>query len=121
MIAVLLLIIAFLIFSFVAREIELLKSTAATVYISVAILCFAGFAFGYGASLLARLSPRMSRAVALETGIQNTPLTMAVILTSFPDAHHAEMMILPLIYAISIVIYSCIVTSIFRKFSSEAA
>jgi len=112
------LIIALLIGSFVARELDLLKSTAGTVYLAVTILCFAGFGFGYVASLIAKLSPRMARAVSLETGIQNTPLTMAVILTSFPETDHAEMMILPLIYAVSIVIFSSLVTLAFRKTGS---
>ena len=56
----------------------------------------------------------MARTVSLETGIQNTPLTMAVIVASFPAEQHAQLLVLPLIYAVTIVLCSCVVTSFFR-------
>ena len=112
------LIIVFLIGSFVFREIEVLKNTGGAIYGGVALLCFGGFLFGYFCSRALGLNQRKSRTVSLETGIQNTPLTMAIIISSFPKADHPQMMILPLIYAISIVIYSCVVTLIYRKISA---
>jgi len=108
------LIIVVLIGSFVSRERTLLASTPATVYGGIALLCFGGFAIGYLGSLLAKLSRNAARTVALETGIQNTPLTMAVIVASFPAEDHAALLVLPLIYAVSIVIYACVMTGIFR-------
>ena len=77
------------------------------------------FIFGYFGSLAAKLKARQARTVALETGIQNTPLTMAIILSSFPKESQSELMLLPIIYAISIVLYSVVVTIIFRKISSQ--
>ena len=115
------LIIAFLIVSFVSREIDLLRSTGAAVYAGVALLCFGGFLFGYSGSRLSGLAKDQSRTVSLETGIQNTPLTMAIIVASFPKEDHAQMMVLPLIYALSIVVYACIVTGVFRKMAAAEA
>ncbi|MEM8550619.1 MAG: bile acid:sodium symporter [Verrucomicrobiota bacterium] len=111
------LIIAFLIISFVAREIGLLRETSAMVYAGVTLLCFGGFVFGYGVSRFTGLNKKLSRTVSLETGIQNTPLTMAVILSSFPQADQAQMMVLPLIYALLIVFYSTLVTGFYRAVS----
>jgi BASS family bile acid:Na+ symporter len=108
------LIIVVLIGSFVSRERALLASTPATVYGGIALLCFGGFAIGYLGSLLAKLPRSAARTVALETGIQNTPLTMAVIVASFPAEDHTALLVLPLIYAVSIVIYACVMTGIFR-------
>ena len=82
-------------------------------------LCFGGFLFGYWASRATGLDKAMSRTVSLETGIQNTPLTFAIILTSFPKADQADMMLLPIIYAVSIVIYSCFVTLGYRYVSGN--
>jgi bile acid transporter len=115
------LIIAFLIVSFVSREIDLLRSTGAAVYAGVALLCFGGFLFGYSGSRFAGLAKEQSRTVSLETGIQNTPLTMAIIVASFPKEDHAQMMVLPLIYALSIVVYACIATGVFRKMAAADA
>lgn len=115
------LIIVLLIGSFVSRERALLASTSGSIYAGIAILCFGGFAIGYFGSLLARLPRNQARTVALETGIQNTPLTMAVIVASFPEGDHVELLVLPLIYAVSIVIYSCVVTGIFRVTNKQAA
>ncbi|WOO43427.1 bile acid:sodium symporter [Rubellicoccus peritrichatus] len=111
------LIIAFLIISFVFREFGLLRETGVMVYLGVALLCFGGFLFGYWVSRFTGLSRKLSRTVSLETGIQNTPLTMAIILSSFPEAVQAQMMVLPLIYALSIVLYSCFLTVFYRSTS----
>ena len=108
------LIILFLIVSVVRREAATFGSTGVNVYLSVAFLCFGGFALGYFGSRLVGLKSRQARTVSLETGIQNTPLTMPIILTSFAEEQHAEMLVLPIIYAISIVVYSCVATGVFR-------
>lgn len=110
-----LLIIALLIISVVSREGSLMASAGAPIYIAVSVLALGGFTFGYLSSRAAGLSKRMSRTVSVETGIQNTPLTFAVILASFPESSHAEMMMLPVIYAVSVIVYASIVTVIFRK------
>lgn len=115
------LIIAFLIISFVAREHALLLDTGVSVYLGVALLCFGGFLFGYWVSRFTGLNRKLSRTVSLETGIQNTPLTMAIILSSFPAAVQPQMMVLPLIYALSIVLYSCVITVFYRANSAGEA
>lgn len=111
------LVIVLLIGSFVARERALLASTSPSIYLGILILCFGGFALGYHGSRLAKLPKPMARTVSLETGIQNTPLTMAVIVASFPAEQHAELLVLPLLYAITIVLCSCVVTTLFRRWS----
>ncbi len=112
------LIIVFLIISFTIRELNLFASTSGAIYASVTLISFGGFIIGYWGSRMTGLSPKTARTVSLETGIQNTPITMGIILVSFPEANHAEMMTLPLIYALSIVIFSCLVTLVYRRISN---
>ena len=45
--------------------------------------------FGYGLSTLAKLPPKQRRTIALETGIQNTTLTIAIIILSYPGGETA--------------------------------
>ena len=66
------------------------------------------------AARVSRLPVRQRRAVSLETGIQNSPLAFAIIATSFDGALEAEMLRLPLLYALFVLIEASIVTLFYR-------
>jgi len=78
-------------------------------YVAAISLGVIGMGLGYVAALFGGLPETQRRSVALETGIQNSPLAIAIILASFPEAHHDEMLRLPLLYALCILITGTVV------------
>jgi BASS family bile acid:Na+ symporter len=105
-----------LIAKFVLQNIELLIATKASVYLAAILLGLVGFLLGYVISRAVGLNEATSRTVSLETGIQNTPLTIAVIILSFAaGAQQDEMLLLPTFYAVFIVISSTLVSIWFRN------
>jgi predicted Na+-dependent transporter len=57
-----------------------------------------------------------ARTVGLETGIQNGPLALAIILLSFPDSPQLGLLLLvPALYSLFIVIVAIVVTTYFRR------
>lgn len=83
-------------------------------YVSAIGLGVVGMALGYLAARLARLGERQRRAVALETGIQNSPLAIAIVLATFPEEMHEEMLWIPLLYALCVLITASMATAVFR-------
>jgi bile acid transporter len=108
------LVVLFLLGEFFVRHTQLLRETPLAIFAAAILLGLVGFMLGYGAGFVTRLTPRQSRTVALETGIQNTPLTMAIIVASFPAEQQAAAMVLPILYAVFIVIDSIVVSGFFR-------
>ncbi|MBN8220749.1 MAG: bile acid:sodium symporter [Spirochaetes bacterium] len=108
------LVILFLLVEFFARNNQVLKEAPFAVFASAVLLGIVGFLLGYGAGFFTGLTPKESRTVALETGIQNTPMTMALIIATFPAAQQREALLLPLLYAVFIVIDSVLVSLLFR-------
>ncbi len=92
----------------------LLTTTWATYFGSVVLGLF-GFALGYGFSILLKLHPRNARTVALETGIQNGPLAIAIIAFTFAGTEAQAIMAVPVLYSLFIVITSTFVTLWFRR------
>jgi bile acid transporter len=108
------LVVLFLLGEFFVRHTQLLRETPLAIFAAAILLGLVGFMLGYGAGFVTRLTPRQSRTVALETGIQNTPLTMAIIVASFPAEQQAAALVLPILYAVFIVIDSIVVSGFFR-------
>ncbi len=54
------------------------------------------------------------RAVAFETGIQNSPLALGILIASFPGEQQARMLWLPLLYALLVLISASVLTLGFR-------
>jgi len=75
-------------------------------YVGAIALGLLGMGLGYLAATLGGLGEPQRRAVALETGIQNSPLAIAIIIASFPEASHDVMLRLPLLYALCVLITS---------------
>ena len=88
-------------------------------YVGALSLGLLGIGLGYLAATVGGLEEPQRRAVALETGIQNSPLAIAIIIASFPEHSHAVMLRLPLLYALGILIVSSGVALGFRAFESQ--
>jgi BASS family bile acid:Na+ symporter len=107
--------ILFLIVSWIPRNWEFLLTTTWATYFGSVVLGLFGFALGYGFSILLKLHPRNARTVALETGIQNGPLAIAIIAFTFSGTEAQAIMAVPVLYSLFIVITSTMVTLWFRR------
>ncbi|MDB4111592.1 bile acid:sodium symporter family protein [Yoonia sp.] len=107
--------ILFLIVSWIPRNWEFLLTTTWATYFGSVVLGLFGFALGYGFSILLKLHPRNARTVALETGIQNGPLAIAIIAFTFAGTEAQAIMAVPVLYSLFIVITSTMVTLWFRR------
>lgn len=110
--------ILFLIVSWIPRNWEFLLTTTWATYFGSVVLGLFGFALGYGFSSLLRLHPRNARTVALETGIQNGPLAIAIIAFTFSGTEAQSIMAVPVLYSLFIVITSTMVTLWFRRINT---
>jgi bile acid transporter len=59
----------------------------------------AGMLLGFLAARVGGLGLEQQRAVAFETGIQNTPVVIAIVLVSFPEERQMAILQMPLLYA----------------------
>jgi bile acid:Na+ symporter, BASS family len=110
--------ILLLLLSWVPRNWQFLMGTPIAVFASAIGLGVLGFLFGYGFSKLLKLHPRNARTVALETGIQNGPLAIAIVAFTFvgPLAPiQQQVMAIPALYSLFIVISSTLLTLWFRR------
>jgi bile acid transporter len=112
-------VILFLMISWVPRNWQLLLSTGFPVYAGSIGLGLLGFAMGYGLSRLLRQDTRRSRTIALETGIQNGPLAVLIVVLSFTGAQQQEVLLIPVLYSLMIVLSSSAVTIWFRRITTR--
>jgi len=108
--------IVFLMATWVPRNWNLLSSTPWQVYVVAIGLGLFGITIAYVVTRLIRLHPANARTIALETGIQNGPLAIAIITVTFAnDPNIGQIMLVPAMYSLFIVIISTIVTFWFRR------
>ena len=107
--------IAFLMISWVPRNWRFLMETTPATYVAAIGLGVVGIAIGYAFARALKLHPRNARTVALETGIQNGPLAIAIIAFTFSGTEAQGIMAVPALYSLFIVIISALVTLIFRR------
>jgi len=107
--------IVFLAATWIPRNWHLLAATPWAVYAGAVGLGLAGFLAGYQAAKALRLHPRSRRTISLETGIQNGPLAIAIVLFSFPEARQQAVLLVPALYALFIVITASALTLWFRR------
>ncbi len=112
--------ILFLLVSWVPRNWQFLMGTPWSVYAGAIGLGLLGFLFGYGLSKALKLHPRNSRTIALETGIQNGPLAIAIVAFTFPGPQQQAVMAVPALYSLFIVITSTLITLWFRNANAAA-
>lgn len=108
--------IPFLIAIWVPRNWQLLLSTQWNTYVVAIGLGLVGIFTAYFIAKLIRLHPMNARTVGLETGIQNGPLAIAVIVAVYIDNPGVdEILLVPALYSLFIVIISTLVTFWFRR------
>lgn len=108
--------IVFLLATWVPRNWDLLASTPWQTYVVAIGLGLFGIAIAYAIARSIRMHPMNARTVGLETGIQNGPLAIAIVLLTFsgnPDI--GLILIVPALYSLFIVIVATFVTIWFRR------
>jgi len=115
------LVILFLVVSWVPRNGALLMQTGWPVYTASIGLGLIGMVLGYGISRLLRQDKRRARTIAMETGIQNGPLAVLIVLLSFKGTQQQEVLLIPVLYSLFIVLTSSAVTMWFRRLSDGEA
>jgi bile acid transporter len=96
------------------NNMEVLKATTGTMYAAALGLGVLGFGFGWLGARVVGLGSAQRRAVAFETGIQNSPLALGILVASFPGEQQARMLWLPLLYALLVLISASVLTLGFR-------
>lgn len=113
--------IVFLVLTWVPRNWALLSSTPWQTYVVAIGLGLFGIAIAYGIAKAIRLHPANARTIALETGIQNGPLAIAIILLTFQGSPDIGLiLIVPALYSLFIVLISTVVTIVFRRANTAA-
>ena len=103
----------------VFRHSDTLMQIDARVYLAGLLLAPTGFVRGYLGALAMGLARAQRRALSLETGSQNTPLALAIILLSFPAEVQPEIMIVPLLYGVTVVPLTALLAWWFRQIPVE--
>lgn len=115
--------ILLLLVTWVPRNWQFLMNTPASVFFGAIGLGLLGFLFGYLLSTALKLHPRNARTIALETGIQNGPLAIAIVAFTFVgplQSIQQQVMAVPALYSLFIVISSTILTMWFRRANAAA-
>jgi solute carrier family 10 (sodium/bile acid cotransporter), member 2 len=112
-------VILFLILTWVPRNHQLLATTPWTVYFAAIGLGLIGMTLGFLLSRLLRQDPRRSRTIALETGIQNGPLAVLIVLLTFDGQMQQHVLLIPVLYSLFIVLTSSAVTVWFRAITTR--
>ena len=111
-----LLFIPFLIAVWVPRNWQLLLDTQWPTYVVAIGIGAVGMTAAYLMSKMLRLHPANARTIALEAGINNGPLAIAVIVAVYIDSPGLDQILLvPALYSLFIVLLSTVVTLIFRR------
>ena len=112
--------ILFIMISWVPRNWQFLMTTQAATYFAAIMLGVFGITIGYVFAKTLRLHPRNARTVALETGIQNAPLAIAIIVLTFPGEDQQAIVAVGALYSLFIVMTSTVVPLIFRRANTAA-
>lgn len=108
-------IILALIALWVPRNAGLLATTPWQVYLASVGIGALGFGFGFVTATLTGLGFRRAATVSLETGIQNGPLALSIVLLSFAGDLQNQIVLIPVLYSLFIVIISSLVTVLYRR------
>jgi len=114
-------VILFLVGSWVPRNYQLLLSTPWPVFFAAIGLGLAGMLLGYWLARLLRQDSNRSRTISLETGIQNGPLAVLIVTLTFKDELQQQVLLIPVLYSLFIVLTSSAVTYWYRKSATREA
>ena len=112
-------VILFLILTWVPRNYMLLAATPWHDYFAAIGLGLIGMLLGFVLARLLKQDPRRSRTIALETGIQNGPLAILIVLLSFKGEMQQQVLLIPVLYSLFIVLTSSAVTVWFRGITTR--
>jgi len=112
-------VILFLIVTWVPRNHMLLATTPWEVYFAAIGLGLVGMTIGYLLSKGFRQDNLRSRTIALETGIQNGPLAVLIVLLTFSGEMQQQVLLIPVLYSLFIVLTSSAVTIWFRRVTTR--
>jgi bile acid transporter len=108
--------IVFLMVTWVPRNWRLLVETPWQIYLVAICLGLFGITIAFLLARAIRLHPMNARTVALETGIQNGPLAIAIVILSFGGSPQLpQVLLVPALYSLFIVIVATVVTFYFRR------
>ncbi|MGL5447227.1 MAG: bile acid:sodium symporter family protein [Rhabdaerophilum sp.] len=110
--------ILLLLITWVPRNWQFLMQTPLSVFACVILLGWLGFFFGYLFSRMLKFSFRDSQTIAMEIGIQNGPLAIAIVVFTFTGPllnMQQAVMSVPALYSLFIVISSTMLTIWFRR------
>lgn len=93
----------------------LLAQTTPAMYAAAIGLGVLGFTLGWLGATALKVPPAGRRAIAFETGIQNSPLAIGIIVASFPAALQERMLWLPLLYALFVLLTASVLTLVWRR------
>jgi bile acid transporter len=108
-------VILFLISSWVPRNYQMLLDTAFPVYVATIGIGLTGMLLGYWLARALRQDSNRARTISLETGIQNGPLAVLIITLSFSGLQQQEVLFIPILYSLFIVITSSLITVWYRR------
>ena len=114
-------VILFLIVTWVPRNHQLLATTPWPVYFSAIGLGLFGMTLGFFFARVLRQDTNRSRTIALETGIQNGPLAALIVTLTFTGEMQQQVLLVPLLYSLFIVLTSTAITLWFRRISDREA
>ena len=83
-------------------------------YLSAIGLSLIGMSLGWLSARALGLPSPQRRAIAFETGIQNSPLAIAIVMIAFETAQADRIVKAPLLYALFVLIIASVVTMLFR-------
>jgi BASS family bile acid:Na+ symporter len=112
-------VIVFLIVTWVPRNHQLLATTPGPVYAAAIGIGLAGMALGYWLARRLRQDARRARTIALETGIQNGPLGVLIVVLTFEGEMQQQVLLIPVLYSLFIVLTSSAVTLWFRRITTR--
>jgi len=114
-------VILFLIGSWVPRNYQLLLDTGLHIYFATIGIGLMGMLFGYWVARGLGQDTNRSRTISLETGIQNGPLAVLVITLSFTGQQQQEVLLIPILYSLFIVLTSTAVMLWYRRTATAEA
>ncbi|MCC5967196.1 MAG: bile acid:sodium symporter [Natronohydrobacter sp.] len=114
-------VILFLIASWVPRNYQLLLDTGFPIYFATIGIGLIGMLFGYWVARGLGQDTNRSRTISLETGIQNGPLAVLVITLTFTGAMQQEVLLIPVLYSLFIVLSSTAITLWYRRNATREA
>jgi BASS family bile acid:Na+ symporter len=108
-------VLVLLIVTGLTSNLALVQRTTGAMFLAAGGVGVCGFGLGYLGAAIAGLPVPQRRAIAFETGIQNSPLAIGIIVATFPESMHERMLWLPLLYALLVLLSASALTLYWRS------